>query len=102
MQSMLYSSQTLSRRDSFSSTRGRVLVSLRPLALLRSPMVVPVDLHLEISAPIASGSLSPHALMTSAARSFGFSLSHWNPWRSMCSHASRGSLAAFLTTSSSE
>ena len=65
-------------------------------------MVVPVDLHLEISAPMASGSLSPHALITSAARSLGFSLSQAKPWRSMYSHASLGSLAAALTTSSSE
>ena len=98
----LYMSQTRSSRNSFSSTLGRVLVSLRPLALRRSAMVVRVDLHLDMSAPMASGSLSPQARMTSAARSLGLSLSHWKLWRWRYSHASEVSLAAFFTTSSSE
>ena len=102
MQVRLYMSQTRSRRNSFSSTLGRTAVGLRPFALLRSLIVVRVDLHLDIRAPMASGSLSPQALMTSAARSLGFILSRGNPWRSRYSHTSEVSLAAFLTTSSSE
>lgn len=78
-----YRSHTLSSKNSFLSILTLIPVSLRLLALMRSAIVVQVDLHLDIRVSIVSGILSPHTFRTLAAKSLRLSLSHSKSWLAM-------------------